>query len=190
MLPSRSRDLSDRFDSLCFHSTMRTDFQVKQISSEEAKARAFAIRMRVFVREQGVPQEIELDADDARAIHLLAFGSGRAVGTARIVLRRGSAKIGRMAVLQSFRRKGVGKALLRRALAIARQRGAPKIYLHAQVPVIGFYEKQGFVCAGPVFEEAGDSSSENGLGVRQAAAGSYISSSEPRRRNAPSRLNH
>jgi predicted GNAT family N-acyltransferase len=130
-------------------------FQVKQISTEEAKARAFAIRMRVFVREQGVPAEIELDRDDQRAIHLIALSSGRAVGTARIVLRRGSAKIGRMAVLKSFRRKGAGARLLARAVAIARRRGAQRIYLHAQVPVIAFYEKMGFVCAGPVFSEAG-----------------------------------
>ena|SRR5688572_11646308 len=134
---------------------MKRIFQVKQISTEEAKARAFAIRMRVFVREQGVPAEIELDADDQRAIHLIALTAGKTVGTARIVMRRQSAKIGRMAVLKSFRRRGAGAKLLARAVATARRRGAQKIYLHAQVPVIGFYEKMGFVCAGPVFSEAG-----------------------------------
>jgi predicted GNAT family N-acyltransferase len=128
---------------------------VKQISYDEAKAQAFAIRMRVFVREQGVPAEIELDDDDQRARHFIATASGRTVGTARLVLRRGDAKIGRMAVLKSFRHQGVGAKLLKHAVAVARRLGARKIYLHAQVPVIGFYEKQGFVCAGPIFEEAG-----------------------------------
>ena len=133
---------------------MKTIVHVKQISSEEAKAQAFAIRMRVFVHEQGVAAEIELDRDDRRAMHLLATVGEKAVGTARIVMRRGNAKIGRMAVLKQFRRRGVGARLLRRAVALARHLGARKIYLHAQVPVIGFYERLGFICVGPVFEEA------------------------------------
>jgi ElaA protein len=87
--------------------------QVKQISSDEAKARAFGIRMRVFVSEQGVPRDIELDDDDQHAIHFLATDSGRAVGTARLVMRGKKAKVGRMAVLKKYRRKGIGAACLR-----------------------------------------------------------------------------
>jgi predicted GNAT family N-acyltransferase len=134
---------------------MKTIIQVKQISYDEAKAQAFAIRMRVFVREQGVPANIELDRDDRHALHFLAFVSDKPVGTARIVLRRGNAKIGRMAVLKSYRRKGMGAKLLKRAVAAANKLGARTIYLNAQVPVIGFYEKFGFRCVGPVFNEAG-----------------------------------
>ena len=134
---------------------MKTVIQVKQISSDEAKAQAFAIRMRVFVREQRVPAAIELDRDDDRAIHFLATSDGKAVGTARVVSHHGSAKIGRMAVLKSYRGKGVGKKLLQRAVATAKKLGARTIYLHAQVPVIEFYEKLGFRCVGAVFNEAG-----------------------------------
>jgi predicted GNAT family N-acyltransferase len=60
-----------------------------------------------------------------------------------------------MAVLKSYRGKGVGKALLKRAIELARRRRAKLIYLHAQVPVAGFYEKLGFRCVGRVFMEAG-----------------------------------
>jgi predicted GNAT family N-acyltransferase len=60
-----------------------------------------------------------------------------------------------MAVLKSHRRKRVGKKLLTRAVTIAKKRGAWKIYLHAQVPVVAFYESAGFRCVGPVFDEAG-----------------------------------
>ena len=133
---------------------MKTVIQIKQISSDEAKAQAFAIRMRVFVREQRVPTAIELDRDDDRAIHFLATSDGRAVGTARVVSHHGSAKIGRMAVLKSYRGKGVGKKLLQRAVATAKKLGVRTIYLHAQVPVIEFYEKLRFRCVGPVFDEA------------------------------------
>ena len=114
-----------------------------------------AIRLRVFVKEQGVPREIELDSDDERALHFLAYCRERAVGTARVVVKRGAAKIGRMAVLRSYRGKGVGRELLRRAVKAAREKGAKRIFLHAQVPVIGFYEKLGFRCTGRLFMEAG-----------------------------------
>jgi predicted GNAT family N-acyltransferase len=129
--------------------------QVKQIFSDEAKAHAFGIRMRVFVREQGVPRDIELDDADQQAIHFLATTGGRPVGTARLVMQGKKAKIGRMAVLKRYRRKGIGAALLKRVITAAKRRGAKKIFLHAQVPVIRFYEKMGFRCVGPVFDEAG-----------------------------------
>ena len=134
---------------------MQTIIRVKRVASDAELAQAFRIRMRVFVQEQGVPQDIELDCDDQRAIHFLAFTSTKAVGTARLVRHGHGAKIGRMAVLKNQRRKGVGRKLLKRAIEAARHLGAQKIYLHAQVPVIGFYEMWGFVGAGPVFEEAG-----------------------------------
>jgi predicted GNAT family N-acyltransferase len=133
----------------------KAGLSIKAVSSEEERKAAYAIRLRVFVNEQKVPREIELDRDDAHASHFLAVDSGKAVGTARVVLRRGNAKIGRMAVLKPHRRKGLGTRLLERAVRTARRSGAKKIYLHAQVAVIGFYEKFGFRCVGPVFDEAG-----------------------------------
>jgi predicted GNAT family N-acyltransferase len=60
-----------------------------------------------------------------------------------------------MAVLKSYRQKSVGTVLLKRAVAAAKRRNARRIYLNAQVAVIGFYERQGFRCIGPVFDEAG-----------------------------------
>ncbi len=129
--------------------------RLRRVSSQEDLKKAFAIRERVFVKEQGVPQTIEKDRDDARAIHFLAFESNTAVGTARVVIDRRSAKIGRMAVLRKHRGKGIGKKLLRRALAAATKRGVRQIYLHAQVPVVGFYESMGFRSSGELFAEAG-----------------------------------
>jgi predicted GNAT family N-acyltransferase len=129
--------------------------RISRVSSPQQLTQAFAIRTLVFVREQNVPAVIELDRDDAAAVHLLATVSGKAVGTARIVIRRGDAKIGRMAVLKTHRRKGIGRKLLERAIATARRQGAKRVYLHAQVPVIGFYETAGFRCNGAVFDEAG-----------------------------------
>ena len=134
---------------------MNATMRVKRVFSRKELKKAFAIRMRVFVREQGVPAKIELDDDDRRAIHLLAFAAGKSVGSARVVLRRSGAKIGRMAVLKSYRGKGVGTKLLQWAIEAAKRKRARGIYLHAQVPVIGFYEAAGFRAVGPVFDEAG-----------------------------------
>jgi predicted GNAT family N-acyltransferase len=137
------------------HTPVKPRVRVKKVSSPKELKEAFRIRIRVFVREQGVPAEIELDPDDKRAVHFVACKDKRAVGTARLVMRRRNAKIGRMAVLKSHRRKKIGKRLLTRAIATAKKHGARKIYLHAQVAVIGFYESAGFRCVGPVFDEAG-----------------------------------
>jgi ElaA protein len=127
---------------------------IKRVSTQAELVQALAIRIRVFVREQRVPAEIELDADDRQALHLLALKSGKAVGTARVVLKHGKAKIGRMAVLKSHRRRGVGAALLQHAIALAKRRKATQVYLNAQVAVIGFYASMGFRAVGKVFDEA------------------------------------
>jgi predicted GNAT family N-acyltransferase len=137
------------------HIAVNPRLTVKKVSSQKELKQAFRIRIRVFVQEQGVPAEIELDTDDKRAVHFIASTEGKAVGTARLVMRGGNAKIGRMAVLRSQRQKKIGKRLLTRAIATAKKHGARKIYLHAQVAVIGFYESAGFRCLGPVFDEAG-----------------------------------
>jgi ElaA protein len=134
---------------------MKTAVKIKRVSAQAELVQALAIRIRVFVREQRVPAEIELDADDRQAVHFLALKSGKAVGAARIVLKRGKAKIGRMAVLKSHRGKGVGKALLKHTVDMSRRLKAQQVYLNAQVAVIGFYQKLGFRAVGPVFSEAG-----------------------------------
>lgn len=134
---------------------MNPSVQVKRVFSRKQLDQAFSIRLRVFVREQGVPVEIEMDRDDKRALHLLALKAGKPVGTARVVMHHRSAKVGRMAVLKTYRGKGVGSKLLKRAIGTAKSHGAQKIYLHAQVPVIGFYEGLAFRCVGPVFTEGG-----------------------------------
>ena len=134
---------------------MNPSVQVKRVFSRKQLDQAFSIRLRGFVREQGVPVEIEMDRDDKRALHFLALKAGKAVGTARVVMRHRSAKVGRLAVLKTYRGKGVGTKLLKRAIVTAKKHGAREIYLHAQVPVIAFYEALAFRCVGPVFTEAG-----------------------------------
>jgi predicted GNAT family N-acyltransferase len=116
---------------------------------------AFELRIEVFVDEQGVPRELELDELDPGATHLVAILGDRVIGTLRLLEHDGAAKIGRVAVRAAARRAGVGARLMARAEAIARGRGCAEIVLHAQVAVAGFYQRLGYVEEGDLFDEAG-----------------------------------
>lgn len=115
----------------------------------------FALRCEVFVGEQGVPRELELDEQDGEATHLATLRDGEVVGTLRLLQYDGAAKIGRVAVRASLRGAGIGRRLMERAAVIAAERGFAEIVLHAQVSVAGFYRRLGYVEEGDVFDEAG-----------------------------------
>lgn len=117
-----------------------------------ARTEAQRIRFAVFVEEQGVPAEIELDEMDEQCVHALAFEGGVAVGTGRLLP---DGHIGRMAVLKPWRGRGVGAALLRRLIQAARERGDREVVLSAQVHALGFYRRHGFTAQGEAYEEAG-----------------------------------
>jgi len=113
---------------------------------------ACAIRFEVFVQEQQVPPDEELDEMDARCLHALAFDQqGVAVATGRLLP---DGHIGRMAVLRSEREKGVGAAVLRALTEAAQAKGFKEVVLGAQLHARGFYLKQGFVPFGEVFMDA------------------------------------
>jgi predicted GNAT family N-acyltransferase len=118
----------------------------------QAREEAQRIRFTVFVDEQRVPAEMEMDEHDAVSIHALAYMEGRAVGTGRLLP---DGHIGRMAVLKEWRGRGVGRELLRALMQRARQRGDREVVLAAQVQAISFYAAEGFQPEGPVYVEAG-----------------------------------
>ena len=110
------------------------------------------VRRAVFIQEQGVGEEEELDGEDATSQHFLATDDqGRPIGTARLMP---NGQIGRMAVLPAWRRRDVGTRLLARAIDVAERQGLT-VFLHAQADAQGFYERNGFVVSGGVFLEAG-----------------------------------
>lgn len=117
------------------------------------RQRLSQIRRAVFIDEQGVPEELEWDDDDAGAIHLLAVDADDTpIGCARLLP---DGHIGRMAVLQSWRGKGVGRALLQKALELARAQGHAIVRLSAQTHAAGFYRRHGFIAEGDEYLEAG-----------------------------------
>jgi len=119
---------------------------------EAAQREAKRIRFTVFVEEQRVPADLEMDENDAESLHALAYADGRAIGTGRLLP---DGHIGRMAVLKEWRGQGAGRAMLRRLIEAARQRGHPQVALSAQVHALEFYRAEGFEPEGAVYEEAG-----------------------------------
>ena len=119
-------------------------------------AACLALRRTVFIEEQRVPEDREIDGLDDGALHLLATQDGQPIGSARILLDGETGKIGRVCVLPQARGTGLGAALIRAALDVLRvQPGITRAKLGAQTHALGFYEKLGFTAYGPVYDDAG-----------------------------------
>lgn len=133
--------------------TLPPGFRVRLVDWRDASGALSAIRTTVFVGEQGVPPEIEIDGRDPGCAHVLAESdSGEAVGTGRLMP---DGRIGRMAVLAAWRGRGVGAAMLGALVAEAQRRGFRETYLHAQAHAKEFYARHGFVVEGEEYLEAG-----------------------------------
>lgn len=128
-------------------------FEVRPVNWNMSRDKLRAVRRAVFIDEQHVPEELEWDDADDRAYHVLASDDeGVPIGTGRLQI---DGRIGRMAVLREWRRRGVGKAILIALVDLARKEGCSVVRLHAQTHALAFYARQGFVAIGSEFEEAG-----------------------------------
>jgi len=110
------------------------------------------IRYQVFVDEQKVPIELEIDDDDPLAAHVLCLVDGQPVGTGRILL---NGHIGRLAVLKAHRKQDYGKKILDHLELIAQENELTEVFLNAQITAIPFYEKRGYTIISDVFDDAG-----------------------------------
>jgi predicted GNAT family N-acyltransferase len=128
---------------------------IRFLSFDEGIDKVFYIRKTVFVEEQGVPIEEEIDTLDRLATHILIYDEGVPVGTGRVFMERGQWYIGRVAVLRESRRKGIGRLIMEKLISFARARGAQNIIVHAQTNVLAFYQNLGFIAQGPEFMDAG-----------------------------------
>ncbi|MFF7184578.1 GNAT family N-acetyltransferase [Streptomyces sp. NPDC008222] len=145
---------------------MTAAFEVRLAEDPADREACFAVRKEVFVREQGVPEDIEYDAYDADAVHVLAIRQdGVPLGTGRLLYGEAAAaknggdpsvgSLGRLAVTREARSLGVGAALVRAIEDAARARGLTAVDLHAQTHALGFYERLGYTAYGPEFPDAG-----------------------------------
>ena len=128
-------------------------FKVRRVDWAQSRMALAAIRRKVFVEEQHVPEELEWDGLDDTCLHVIAESvDGVAVGTGRLLP---DAHIGRMAVLKEWRRRGVGRALMEALIAAARERGFQAVELSAQTHAIGFYQRFGFTVISDEYPDAG-----------------------------------
>ena len=125
------------------------------LAREEVDA-ALELRRRVFCEEQGVSREAERDGRDGEALHVVAFAAGGSlVGTCRLLIEDGVARLGRMAVEPALRGRGAGLAVLREAERAALAAGASKVRLHAQTTAASLYGRAGYEARGRPFLEEG-----------------------------------
>jgi len=137
------------------------EIEIRPIETNAEREAAFEIRLKVFVEEQLVPVEEELDSYDVCATHFIvslrheACADRQIIGTARLADKgEGVGKIGRVAILEPYRGKGCGAALMRTIHRFALERGYKKMILEAQCIAIPFYEKLGYEAEGPVYLDA------------------------------------
>ncbi len=128
---------------------------VATAETAEDREICFAIRKAVFVDEQAVPLELELDEYDDTATHFLLRDGETPLATARLLNKHGLAKIGRVAVLHQARRRGLGLILMQAVLDEARRQEFSEAVLDSQTYAIPFYERLGFVAEGEEFDDAG-----------------------------------
>ncbi len=131
---------------------MTSKIIVQQAHWDTDQEQLINVRTRVFVEEQQVPSDIEIDGKDADCFHIKALNSANEViGTARMLP---SNYIGRMCVLKEYRQLGVGGKMLSFFINFARQKHINSLMLNAQITALPFYQKFGFVTDSEVFIEA------------------------------------
>lgn len=116
---------------------------------------AFKIREEVFVKEQGIDKNIEIDRFDDSATHLILYCDGKAIGTGRFYFDGKDHRLGRIAVLKEYRGKGLGKIITEKLIEYALRKNVEKIIIHSQKYLENFYKGFGFKSVGKVFMEAG-----------------------------------
>lgn len=128
-------------------------YQLRSTTWEKDKAALSSIRRTVFIEEQRVPEELEWDEYDKSSLHILiTLKDNTPIATGRM---KPDGHIGRMAVLEEFRKTGIGTVIMKELLTEANKLKLKKLYLHAQTVAIPFYEKLGFTTCSDIFMDAG-----------------------------------
>ncbi len=126
------------------------------VASDSELEDAFEVRRRVFVEEQGISEGLVFDEHDGEALHMVVEDGERVIGTARVLfLTANQAKLERMALLEPFRRKEIGRKIISFLDEELRNRQVQLVVLHAQFGVVAFYKSCGFDELGLPFWEAG-----------------------------------
>ncbi|KIL50224.1 hypothetical protein KP77_15990 [Jeotgalibacillus alimentarius] len=129
--------------------------QVKHVQSEQELQDAYHVRKEVFVSEQKVPEELELDEFDSSAAHFVLYHDGQPAGAGRFRIVDGKGKVERVCVMKSLRGHHAGVLLMNEIEQFAKSEGLPALVLNAQTHALGFYEKLGYLVISDEFMDAG-----------------------------------
>lgn len=128
-------------------------FDVIIVTTPRQREDAFAVRIAVFVEEQQIPREEELDDADDTAIHCVGYLAGTPIAAGRLVIGEGYGKIGRMAVLRQHRGEHYGARILESLEREGAARGLSEFRLSAQLSAKGFYDRAGYTPVGDIYNE-------------------------------------
>jgi predicted GNAT family N-acyltransferase len=128
---------------------------VRCVEGQAELNRAFKIRETVFINEQKVSREEEMDEFDETATHVIAYYNDEVAGCARIRFLGNRSKLERIAVLPKFRKRGVGKKIVEFLVDYSKKKCATEAIMNAQIYANDFYVKCGFKPRGEEFMEAG-----------------------------------
>ncbi|KKK37002.1 acetyltransferase [Mesobacillus campisalis] len=129
--------------------------EVKLVQNEKELADAFSVRKTVFVGEQNVPVEEEIDHHEEESAHFVLYVNGEPSGAGRFRVVDGYGKVERICVLQQQRGTGAGMAIMEKIEDYAREKGMEKLKLNAQTHAIPFYGKLGYEVISEEFLDAG-----------------------------------
>lgn len=131
------------------------DITYKTVETEGEFEGSRRLRYTVFITEMGLPADEELDCKDDESVHVIALHGGRIVGTGRATVKGHTAKLSRVAVEQSYRRKGIGREIVERLVDSVKRQEVAEIELSSAFQSVPFYEKLGFIVVGDPFVECG-----------------------------------
>jgi predicted GNAT family N-acyltransferase len=129
--------------------------EIREARDADERQALLTLRHDVFVDEQGVPLDLEIDEHDETAVHIVAFEDGELLGTCRVLQAGEQAKFGRLVVARHARGRGIGAALLAEAERRARGMGCDHMVPAAQTSAMGLYERAGYTARGDVYLDAG-----------------------------------
>ncbi|MGE6203080.1 GNAT family N-acetyltransferase [Guptibacillus hwajinpoensis] len=129
--------------------------EVKVVQSKKELDDAFQVRHTVFVEEQQVPAELEIDDHEKQAYHFVAYDDHQPTAAGRFRVLDHIAKVERICVLRDYRKTGLGQILMNSIEKHARELDLKEMKLNAQMTAVGFYEKLGYTTVSGEFMDAG-----------------------------------
>ena len=130
--------------------------EVKIVNNDQELADAFEVRKTVFIHEQNVPEEEEIDQFESDSVHFVLYDDNRkAAGAGRFRVLDGIGKVERICVLKENRKTGAGVAVMNKIEEFAKSQGISTLKLNAQTHAIPFYSRLGYESVSEEFMDAG-----------------------------------